>query len=87
MDNLQLTYTTLVAGAIFGCILLYSISSARKSKLPPGPHRLPLIGNVHQMPTEEPWKVFSEWGKTYGEPSWKSLPVRTHWDEHNLQGT
>ncbi|CAA7263631.1 unnamed protein product [Cyclocybe aegerita] len=63
----DLSYTTLFAAAVFGGILLYNYSSSdRKNKLPPGPRRLPIIGNVHQMPQEEPWKVFSQWGKKYG---------------------
>jgi len=68
MENLP--YTTLIAAAVLGGILLYTISSSgRKNKLPlpPGPKRLPLIGNVHQMPTENPWLAFREWGKKYGE--------------------
>ncbi|KAG2023998.1 cytochrome P450 [Coprinopsis cinerea AmutBmut pab1-1] len=35
--------------------------------LPPGPPRLPILGNVHQVPNEEPWKVYNEWAKTYGD--------------------
>jgi len=65
MDSLS--YTTLAVAAVFGGLLLYSIASGRKNKLPPGPRRLPLIGNVHQMPTETPWKTFAEWSKTYGD--------------------
>lgn len=57
-------------GAIAGGTLLaYSLAPGRKSNLPPGPKRLPVIGNVHQMPQEAPWLVFSEWSKTYGELS------------------
>ncbi|KAJ3511792.1 hypothetical protein NLJ89_g3892 [Agrocybe chaxingu] len=36
-------------------------------KLPLGPKRLPVIGNAHQVPTESPWRAFSEWGKKYGD--------------------
>lgn len=34
--------------------------------LPPGPPRLPLIGNVLDMPSEKAWPKFSEWGKQWG---------------------
>ncbi len=38
----------------------------RPSGLPPGPRTLPLIGNLHLMPTVKPYKKFAEWGKIYG---------------------
>ncbi|KAH2023274.1 hypothetical protein KXV45_000960 [Aspergillus fumigatus] len=34
--------------------------------LPPGPPRLPKIGNLHQVPRQIPWKKYKEWSDTYG---------------------
>ncbi|KIJ29218.1 hypothetical protein M422DRAFT_188789 [Sphaerobolus stellatus SS14] len=36
-------------------------------KKPPGPFRLPIIGNAHQMPVDSPWLTFTEWKKKYGD--------------------
>ena len=36
--------------------------------LPPGPKVYPLIGNLFDMPVDQPWVVFDEWRKTYGKP-------------------
>lgn len=41
----------------------------RPAPLPPGPRGLPLIGNVFDLPQSQPWMKFSEWGDTYGLPS------------------
>ncbi|KAF7594730.1 hypothetical protein BBP40_008437 [Aspergillus hancockii] len=38
----------------------------RDRNLPPGPRRLPLIGNIHQVPQVLPWRTFDQWSKKYG---------------------
>lgn len=35
--------------------------------LPPGPKGWPLIGNLLEVPSTEPWKVYAEWGEKWGE--------------------
>lgn len=34
--------------------------------LPPGPKGYPIIGNLLRMPSQTPWRTFSEWSKVYG---------------------
>ncbi|TFK16640.1 oxidoreductase A [Coprinopsis marcescibilis] len=33
--------------------------------LPPGPPRMPLVGNLFQMPQVDPWIVYNDWAKKY----------------------
>ncbi|KAF8512772.1 cytochrome P450 [Gautieria morchelliformis] len=43
---------------------MYPCSSLR---LPPGPPRKLIIGNVFDMPTQQMWVTFSQWARAYGD--------------------
>ena len=36
--------------------------------LPPGPPRLPIVGNIFHMPTQQEWVTLAQWAKEYGTP-------------------
>ena len=61
----MLTVLVLAALALLG----YRASRRNRwrRKLPPGPHPHPFIGNLLHMPTDRPWIVYRDWGKTYSE--------------------
>ena len=45
---------------------LLRVSTRRAMRPPPGPPRLPFIGNIHQLPAEYQQHDFAQWGKKYG---------------------
>ncbi|KAI0320146.1 cytochrome P450 [Amylostereum chailletii] len=57
-----------VAALVFILTLtLYFIFHTANSRLPPGPPSLPVVGNLFNVPTQEPWKVYARWSKKYGD--------------------
>ena len=52
----------------FVCFALLRTWNKRRNRLPlpPGPRRLPLIGNVLDMPEKEEWEAARKWGEKYG---------------------
>lgn len=50
------------------CLLLWRLLriGSRPKDLPPGPPTLPILGNIHQMPTHDAHKQFLAWAQEYG---------------------
>lgn len=65
-----LSSTTLLDVLVVGgsiAWLQHIISSKRRTNLlPPGPPRLPFIGNALDMPKSHLWEKAAEWKKEYG---------------------
>ncbi|TFK32282.1 putative monooxygenase [Crucibulum laeve] len=52
---------------LYVVVLGFLVIWHKSGSLPPGPRRLPIIGNVFQMPQTSPWLTFTKWAKTYGD--------------------
>ncbi|KAL4890650.1 cytochrome P450 [Aspergillus ambiguus] len=60
---MAITTLTIIVG-LFLLRIVYEYH--RDRNLPPGPRRLPFIGNIHQAPQVLPWRTFHEWSRKYG---------------------
>jgi hypothetical protein len=67
MDVLQASAPYLV-GTIVATLAWAFFKQTRRHDLPypPGPKRLPLIGNLLDFPTEQEWLVYRNWNEQYG---------------------
>ncbi|KAI0724642.1 cytochrome P450 [Fomitopsis betulina] len=59
------SYAYIVAALVI--VLVYRKSARRTPPLPPGPKRLPLIGNVLEPISSHPEHTFALWAKQYGD--------------------
>ncbi|KAK1758584.1 cytochrome P450 [Echria macrotheca] len=53
--------------AVFTVGYLVFFVGKRDPRLPPGPPTLPVIGNLHQIPTRRTHLQFAKWAKEYGD--------------------
>ncbi|KAH9474438.1 Cytochrome P450 monooxygenase 208 [Psilocybe cubensis] len=60
------SYVQLAALVLAG-IFLKRLLRKKSEPLPPGPKKLPLIGNLLDMPSSQEWFTFAEWAKKWGD--------------------
>lgn len=62
---------------LLSCFLLLVLNKSLKNKerLPPGPPRRWLVGNLFDMPKVRPWETYREWCEQYGQLAFQDFAV------------
>ncbi|KAJ7252511.1 cytochrome P450 [Mycena rebaudengoi] len=56
---------TLLALSAFSLLIVYIKLRSSRSPLPPGPAKLPLVGNLFGLPSSFEWEIYMKWSKDY----------------------
>ena len=59
---MTLPQLVLILGTL-GVFVVYWSGQRQRRHLPPGPKKLPLIGNLLSIPTRVEWETFAKWGR------------------------
>jgi hypothetical protein len=73
---IPIRYDILLAVVLAISCLTYLIlhKGRRRLPYPPGPRRLPIVGNLFSMPSREEWVTYGKWSKDCG----MRQPVHSH---------
>ncbi|KAJ7284532.1 cytochrome P450 [Mycena rebaudengoi] len=63
VENMASLLLTLFGGVVVA--ILYLKRSSSRLPLPPGPKKLPLVGNLFQMPRHSEWETYTLWSKEH----------------------
>ena len=69
MLDVSLTYAAAAAAAAATALGLAYLRARRRNQLPlpPGPKKLPLVGNLFDIPSSYEWLTYTKWAKEMSE--------------------
>ena len=61
--------TLAISSILFSFIVIVWYSAKKRISYPPGPKRLPIVGNLFNMPSREEWVTYRKWSDQFGTTS------------------
>ncbi|KAL1674364.1 cytochrome P450 [Schizophyllum commune] len=61
---MMLSWSNLLLALVFAAVYIY-VRRLKRAPLPPGPRKLPFIGNLLNFPKEKQWEAYTAWAKEY----------------------
>lgn len=55
-----------LAAFLAGATLFILKRKVKNPPYPPGPSRLPIIGNLRDLPSQQEWVTYANWSRKYG---------------------
>jgi hypothetical protein len=59
-----------ILAILFSWTLFVWYSDKKRSPYPPGPKRLPIVGNLFSMPSDQEWVTYRKWSNEFGMTLW-----------------
>jgi hypothetical protein len=65
LAQMELPQLAFILGTLAVFVVYWRSDQRQRRHLPPGPKKLPFIGNLLSMPSSAEWETFTKWGKQY----------------------
>lgn len=78
LDIVQIASILFAIAFLLATLLKGRRKDRNRLPYPPGPKGLPLLGNIFDFPTSNPWEAYCDWGKIYNSEPGSAVEAVFH---------